>query len=336
MMKKTDKRNYREEPLNTLEAEIAITALHATGEYTVLRKLNLERDPRFTQKKVQNAKIGLCIDTETTGLNHAEDKIIELGIVAFEYDPMTGAIIRITDRYNGFEDPGSPLPQEIIDITGITDEMVAGQAFDNDRIRALAEGASIVIAHNAAFDRKFVEARYPFFVTIPWACTVYQLDWNKERIGSRTLEYLLFKCGGYTINAHRALDDAEGVLGLLLGNFPISETPIFTALLEKSDEPTSRICAVGAPYDKKDILKQRGYRWNDGTGSGCKGWWIDVPQHLERDEMNYLGNEIYPGGKSRTFLSGKPYLYTLRFLGLLICGFSFMLFRDGAKLLGLF
>jgi hypothetical protein len=47
MMKKTDKRNYREEPLNILEAEIAITALHATGEYTVLRRLNLEQDPRF-------------------------------------------------------------------------------------------------------------------------------------------------------------------------------------------------------------------------------------------------------------------------------------------------
>ncbi|MEI6702826.1 MAG: hypothetical protein WCL71_04725 [Deltaproteobacteria bacterium] len=35
--------------MNTLEAEIAITALHATGEYSVLRKLNLERDSRFTR-----------------------------------------------------------------------------------------------------------------------------------------------------------------------------------------------------------------------------------------------------------------------------------------------
>ena len=298
MMKKAVKRNYREEPLNALEAEIAISALHATGEYTVLRKLNLERDPRFTQRKVPGAKSGLCIDTETTGLNHTEDKIIELGIIAFEYDSKTGAIIRITDRYNDFEDPGCPLPQEIIKITGITDEMVAGQAFDDDRIRAFAEGASIVIAHNAAFDRKFVEARFPYFASVPWACTVYQLDWNKERIGSRTLEYLLFKCGGYTINAHRVLDDAEGVLGLLLGNLPISETPIFKSLLEKSEELTSRICAVGAPYDKKDILKLRGYRWNDGAGNGCKGWWIDVPQHLERDEMNYLGNDIYPDGNT--------------------------------------
>jgi len=88
-------------PLNTLEAEIVVNALHATGEVSVLRKLNLEKETRFTHKSVQRSKIGICLDTETTGLNHAEGKIIELGIVAFEYDPITAEIIRITDRYNG-------------------------------------------------------------------------------------------------------------------------------------------------------------------------------------------------------------------------------------------
>ena len=39
-------------------------------------------------------------------------------------------------------------------------------------------------------------------------------------------------------------------------------------------------------------------------------------------------------GKSRGFLSGKVYLYTLRFLGLLLCAFAVVLFHDGAKLLG--
>lgn len=297
-MKAKNSRNYSAEPMNILEAEIAITALHATGDYTVLRKLNLERDPRFTKKPVKGSKIGLCIDTETTGLNHTEDKIIELGIVAFEYNPLTAEIIRITDRYNGFEDPGKPLAKEITEITGITDEMVAGQIFDNEHVRMLADKASLVIAHNAAFDRKFVEDRYPIFAKLPWACSVSQIDWSKERISSRTLEYLLFKCGGYTINAHRALDDAEGVLGLLLGHFPVTETPIFKVLLEKSDEMTSRICAVSAPFDKKDILKQRGYRWNDGSSNSCKGWWTNVPQYLEQEELHYLGTEIYPNGNT--------------------------------------
>ena len=143
---------------------------------------------------------------------------------------MTAEIIRITDRYNGFEDPRQPLEKEITDITGITDEMVAGQAFDDNLVRSLINKATMVIAHNAAFDRKFVEARYPIIARLPWACTVSQIDWYLERISSRNLEFLLYKCGGYCINAHRALDDAEGLLGLLLGNLPVSETPIFKAL----------------------------------------------------------------------------------------------------------
>lgn len=40
-------------------------------------------------------------------------------------------------------------------------------------------------------------------------------------------------------------------------------------------------------------------------------------------------------GRSRAFLKGRLYLYTLRFLGLLLCMFAFVLFRDSAKLLGL-
>jgi len=287
-------------PMNILEAEITIAALHATGDYTVLRRLNLDRDTRFTQSKVEGSKIGLCLDTETTGLNHTTDKVIELGIVAFEYDPATAKILRITDRYNGFEDPGCPLPREITEITGITDEMVAGQLFDDDRISSLAGTADLVIAHNAAFDRKFVEDRFPNFAKMPWACSVAQIDWSKQRIGSRTLEFLLYKCGGYSIKAHRALDDAEGVLGLLLGEFPGSGEPIFKELLGRSWEITSKICAVGAPFAKKDVLKQRGYRWNDGADNGSKGWWVDVPQQLEQDEISYLAKEIYPGGNTKS------------------------------------
>jgi len=293
-------RNYQKEPLNALEAEIAITALHNSGEFTVLRKLNLANDPRFSNRVAQDSKIGLCLDTETTGLNYGEDKIIELGIVAFEFNPITSEIIRIIDRYNGFEDPGCLLPEEITEITGITDAMVAGQKLDDALVETLADTATLIIAHNSAFDRKFVEKRYPIFTTLPWACSLSQLDWGKERISSRTLEYLLYKCGGYTINAHRALDDAEGVLGLLLGTLPITREPIFRSLLKVSEEVTTRICAIGAPFDKKDILKQRGYRWNDGSGNSCRGWWADVTQNLEQNELNYLATEIYPRGNTES------------------------------------
>ncbi len=170
--------------------------------------------------------------------------------------------------------------------------MVCGQHLDDDQVNRLANLATVVIAHNAGFDRKFVEARFPAFTTLPWACSVTQIDWQAERISTRVLEYLLFKFGLF-INAHRALDDAEGVLGILLGKLPVSKTSVFKSLLNTYEEVTSKISAVGAPFDKKDILKQRGYRWNDSSQGGCKAWWTSVPSLLENEELAWLSGEIY-------------------------------------------
>lgn len=282
-------------PMNPIEAEIAVTGLHGTSDYKVLRRMNLNQDSRFADKVKTNPRIGLCLDTETTGLNPACDKIIELGIVAFLYDPLTAGIIKIIDRYAGFEDPGLPLSAETTAITGITDDMVSGKSFDDDYVCRLADQASLVIAHNAAFDRKFVEARFPVFSKVPWGCSMTQVDWQAERISTRVLEYLLFKFGWF-INAHRALDDAEGLLGILLESLPVSGTPIFKVLLERFDEVTAKVCAVGAPFEKKDVLKQRGYRWNDGAQGGCKSWWTSVSGDMEREELAWLANEVYPRG----------------------------------------
>lgn len=291
------KKRKEPQPFNQLEAEIAITGLHTTGEYLVLRKINLDRDHRFTHKTRPNLCVGLCLDTETTGLDHTIDRIIELGIVAFEYDPQTAEIIRITGRYNGFEDPGEPLPREIVEITGITDQMLSGQQFDDPTITQLAQQASLVIAHNAGFDRPFVEQRFAIFQQLPWACTVNQIDWQAERLPARSLEYLLFKFG-WCINAHRALDDAEGVLGLLLEQLPVSGQPLFKALLTASALSASRIYAVNAPFDKKELLKQRGYRWSDGSGGTPKCWWASVPEANEQQELKFLADEIYPDGRT--------------------------------------
>jgi DNA polymerase-3 subunit epsilon len=282
-------------PLNSLEVEIVVTALHSSGKFQILRKIDLEHETRFSRRTVSGSRIGICLDTETTGLDYLQDKIIELGMVIFEYDPVTAEIIRVVEQFSGFEDPGFPLSLETTEITGITDDMVHGQFFDDQQVNRIAEQASMVIAHNAGFDRKFVEVRFPVFSRLPWACTVTQINWQAERISTRILEYLLFKFGWF-IDAHRALNDAEGVVQLLLENLPVSNVSIFRVVLDTYEGITTKICAVGAPFDKKDQLKQRGYRWSDGTQGSCKAWWISVPGDLEKDELSWLDHEIYPRG----------------------------------------
>jgi DNA polymerase III subunit epsilon len=51
----------------------------------------------------------------------------------------------------------NPIPAEITDLTGITDEMVLGHPIESEAVAAFAADAAIIIAHNANFDRKFVE-----------------------------------------------------------------------------------------------------------------------------------------------------------------------------------
>ncbi len=60
---------------------------------------------------------------------------------------------------------------------------------------------------------------------------------------------------------------------------------------------------MGAPFDKKDVLKQRGYRWSDGTQGSCKAWWISVPGDLENDELSWLASEVYSRGTDAVEIS---------------------------------
>jgi DNA polymerase-3 subunit epsilon len=57
-------------------------------------------------------------------------------------------------------------------------------------------------------------------------------------------------------------------------------------------------CPFPIPFDKKDALKQRGYRWNDGSRGGTKGWWVSVSRDREAEELAFLAKEIYPGGNT--------------------------------------
>ncbi|WP_271574733.1 exonuclease domain-containing protein [Bradyrhizobium sp. CCBAU 11361] len=80
-------------------------------------------------------------DTETTGLDHAKDEIIELGMVKFDYTP-DGRIVGLRDTFSAFNEPSTPISAEVTALTGITDEMVASHRFDDAAVTAFAEDAS--------------------------------------------------------------------------------------------------------------------------------------------------------------------------------------------------
>ena len=173
-------------PALTLEAMAA--TLEKSADYKVLRRL--QPVLQFARQSQGECLRVIVLDTETTGLDHASDKIIELAMLQVDVDRATGLPVGDVQVYDGLEDPGIVISAEIQAITGISNEMVSGQSLDLARITQLLQGVDLVIAHNAAFDRPFCEARLPAFAKLSWACSFAEIDWKKEGHGSSKLEYL--------------------------------------------------------------------------------------------------------------------------------------------------
>ncbi len=190
-----------------------------------------------------------------------------------------------------------PIPKEISRLTGITDDDVRGQTLDDDAVAALAADASLVIAHNAGFDRRFLERRFPVFVDTPWGCSREQVPWAAEGLRSRSLDYLLYRFG-YFFDGHRALNDCQAVLHLLSLTLPLSGQPILPVFLENARRRAWRIWALDTDFDLKDRLKERGYRWSNGEDGRPRAWFRDVDEADLAEEEQFLAEKIY-GGQPR-------------------------------------
>jgi DNA polymerase III subunit epsilon len=163
-----------------------------TDDVLVLRRLPRRR--RYSVDDGSSKKIGLLVDVETTGKRYGLDRIIELAAVPFEFS-RDGRIFAVGECLTQLEDPGIPIPEEVTDLTGISDEDVRGRSIDPSAFESLAQSASLVVAHNAVFDRPFIEDRVPVFATLPWACSCTQVPWKRHGIRCAKLECLAHRFG---------------------------------------------------------------------------------------------------------------------------------------------
>ena len=271
--------------------ETMAAALDATGEYRVLRKLKPRRE--FQPHGGVAARTALFVDVETTGLDPERNEIIELAMVPFTYGA-DGSIFGTGEPFHGLREPDEPIPAEITAITGIDHAMVTGKSIDRDAVVGFIESADLIIAHNASFDRRFLERFCPAFAHKPWACSNSQIDWKGEGFEGTRLAYLVAGAG-YFYERHRALNDCYAAIELLATQLPRFGALAMASLLERARVPTWRIWASHAPYDLKDTLTARGYRWyGDGHGPR-RAWFIDVLDNEKTAELHFLETEIYRG-----------------------------------------
>lgn len=269
--------------------EAAVALLEASQDYRVLRRLQ----PRVSVTGIseQDTRLGLFVDVETTGLDPSKDEIIELAMVPFRYS-LDGMIVEVGEPFDRLREPAAPVPPTITTLTGITDAMVAGQKIDPEEVTQFALSAAVVIAHNAAFDRKFLERFCPSFSFKPWACSMSEIDWAAEGFEGTKLAYLAVGCG-FFYDRHRAANDCLAAVEVLSRPLPKAGTNALGHLLARARLPTWRIWAESSPFEFKDQLKSRGYRWNGEENGRPRAWYIDVADEQREAELTFLKREIY-------------------------------------------
>ncbi|WP_298636767.1 3'-5' exonuclease [uncultured Umboniibacter sp.] len=222
----------------------------------------------------------MCLlDFETTGLSSQTDRIIELGMIKVDYSPSANRVTRVLDSVSMYEDPGIPIPEVITQITGICDEDVKGKAIDESVVEAWMKECGLVVAHNAGFDRGFFDKRFPHLNSLPWACSLKDVDWRELGFEGNKLEYLLLKLG-YFYDGHRAEVDCFAMAWLF------HLVPESLAMLRINAGRVERVIkAVRAPFEVKDSLKGQGYRWNGDK----KYWHKSVDESELEEELLRLG-----------------------------------------------
>ncbi len=157
----------------------------------------------------------VVFDLETTGLSPLQETITEIGAVK-----MVGG--KIVDRFGMLVNPRKSIPPKIVELTGITDKMVAEAPGLEKVLPAFWEfcGDSILVAHNASFDISFIQANLSLVgedeILQPILDTLELSRAMLPNLKKHRLNVVAKELGVSLENHHRAVDDAQAAGGILL------------------------------------------------------------------------------------------------------------------------
>lgn len=121
-----------------------------------------------------------------------------------------------------------------------------------------------------------------------WACSCVQIPWVEGGFDGAKLPNIATGFG-FFYDKHRAVSDCRAGIEILASQFPGRGVPAFALLLNEARRAHCRIKAIRSPFDLKDTLKARGYKWEPLD----KYWYFDLHEESLDSEMHFLQTEIY-------------------------------------------
>ena len=158
----------------------------------------------------------IAFDLETAGLSSRTDRIIEIGAVRIRAG-------KEVDRFQTFVDPHRTLEKKIVELTGITDDMLRGAPDIEQVLPKFLEfcGGRVLVAHNADFDTGFIRAecgRQGIPYTLTSADTLILAQNLMPQLGKHKLDIVANALSLPEFNHHRAADDAV-TCGMIMDRF---------------------------------------------------------------------------------------------------------------------
>lgn len=164
------------------------------------------------------------VDIETTGLDPRKDEIIEIALIRTDCDPSRRWLSPVKQKYVGLREPYCPISVEASRINGLTLEQLTGKTLNYILMESIIREAHGFIAHNASFDRSFLEMMYPEIHQKWWFCSMKDIDWKHWGFLSSGLQSLLKAHQIFPHRPHRAESDILSLYRLLQEHNPTDKS----------------------------------------------------------------------------------------------------------------
>jgi DNA polymerase III subunit epsilon len=199
----------------------------------------------------------LIVDTETTDLDPAAGRVIEVGAILYSIEnrsTLASFATLLAGETNEAERINRIPPAALREVGEIRANLSAA----GDVLKSMRRCADVIVCHNVEFDQQWFRNEWR---ELPWVCTAFDFDWPAASREAGSLIHLALEHGVGVSAAHRALTDCNLIAALF------DRMPLYGRDLQQMFARAMRPKAIFQslqPFDQNETAKAAGFKW-DGS-----------------------------------------------------------------------